>query len=278
MRLQKEEVLAYLIMEESLEPVQADNVQVFDKNSLFYVRFNATLQDFNVKNRNGRIYMGSAMIPSLNAEHIMELQKNGSWFGEAGHPMSDDIKRILTIDPKLISHRIVSHSVNNHRCTGVIETLDNEMGRQMTKAILQGMNPAFSLRALAPLVKKPDGTAVVQSKCHAVCYDWVVLPSHRVAYADQSAPVEKIVKKVTAGGNVVNESSVIPVHEAAIKDFISMESTNVKLVSNLCEVALGDMRLSSDMRHVILKEGTDTFVVRLEDKIKHDINAYMRGL
>lgn len=278
MRLNKEEVVAYLIMEESLDPVQANDVQFFDKNSLFYVRFNATLQDFNVKNRNGRIYLGSAMIPSLTAEHIMELQRNGSWFGEAGHPMSDDIKRILTIDPKLISHRIVSHTVNNYKCTGTIETLDTEMGRQMTKSILQGMNPAFSLRALAPLVKKPDGTAVVQSKCHAVCYDWVVLPSHKAAYADQSTPVEKIVKKVTEGGNVVNEGALIPVHENAIKDFISMESANVKLISNVCEVALGNMTLSKDMRHVILKEGTDTFVVSLEDKIKNDINHYMRNL
>jgi len=278
MRLNKEEVIAYCIMEESLEPVQADNVQVFDKNSMFYLRFNATLQDFNVKNRNGRIYMGSAMIPSLTADHIMELQRNGSWFGECGHPMSDDIKRILTIDPKLISHRIVKHEVNNYRCTGTIETLDTEFGRQMTKSILQGMNPAFSLRALAPLVKKPDGTAVVQSKCHAVCYDWVILPSHRVAYRDQSSPIEKVVKKLVENGNVVNEGSVVPVNESAIKDFISMESQNVKLVSNLCEVALGDMTLSKDMRHVILKEGNDSFVVKLEDKIKYDINNYMRQL
>lgn len=277
MRLNKEETIAYLIMEESMD-VQANNVQVFDKNNIFYVRFNATLQDFNVKNRNGRIYMGSAMIPSLNAEHIMELQRNGSWFGEAGHPMSSDIKRILTIDPKLISHRITSHTVNNYKCTGVIETLDTEMGRQMTKSIIQGMNPAFSLRALAPLVKKPDGTAVVQSKCHAVCYDWVVLPSHKAAYADQSAPVEKIIKNVTAGGNVITESSAVPVHENAIKDFIAMESSNVKLISNVCEVALGNMTLSNDMRHVILKEGTDTYVVSLEEKIKHDISNYMRNL
>lgn len=278
MRLNKEEVIAYCIMEESLDPVQAKDVQVFDKNSLFYLRFNATLQDFNVKNRNGRIYMGSAMIPSLNADHIMELQKNGSWFGECGHPMTDDIKRILTIDPKLISHRIVSHTVNNYRCTGTIETLDTEFGRQMTKSILQGMNPAFSLRALAPLVKRPDGTSVVQTKCHAVCYDWVVLPSHKTAYRDESVPTEKIVKRIIESGNTVNDSSLVPVHEAAIKDFISMESTNVKLVSNVCEVALGNMTLSNDMRHVILKEGTDTFVVNLEDKIKHDINEYMRKL
>jgi hypothetical protein len=194
--------------------------------------------------------------------------------------MSDDIKRILSIDPKLISHRIVSHTVNNYKCTGVIETLDTEQGRQMTKAILQGMNPAFSLRALAPLVKKPDGTAIVQSKCHAVCYDWVVLPSHKTAYADPSMPVEKIVKKINAGGNVVNEGALIPVHENAIKDFISMESSNVNLISNVCEVALGNMRLSKDMKHVILKEENTerSYVVKLEDKIKYDINNYMKNI
>lgn len=278
MRLNKEEILAYIIMEEAMEPVQAKNVEFFNDNDLFYVRFNATLQDFNVKNRNGRIYLGSAMIPSLNAEHIMELQRNKSWFGEAGHPMSDDIKRILTIDPKLISHKVVSHTVNNYKCTGTIETLDTEYGRQMTKSILQGMNPAFSLRALAPLTKKPDGTAVVETKCHAVCYDWVILPSHKTAYADANAPVQKVIKRLTDDGNVVNESALIPVHESAIKDFISLESSNVKLVSNLCEVALGSMQLSSDMKHVILKEGTNTFLVPLEEKIKHDINNYMRNL
>ena len=62
------------------------------------------------------------------------------------------------------------------------------------------------------------------------------------------------------------------------KDFISMESSNVKLISNVCEVALGNMTLSKDMRHVILKEGTDTFVVPLEEKIKYDINKYLKKL
>ena len=278
MRLHKDEVLAYVVMEESFEPVQPKNVHVCDSNNLFYVSFEATLQDFNVKNRNGRIYMGSAMIPSLQAEHIMELQRNGSWFGEAGHPLSDDVKRILTIDPKLISHRIVSHEVNNYKCTGRIETLDTEHGRQMTKSILQGMNPAFSLRALAPLVKKPDGTAVVQSKCHAVCYDWVILPSHKAAYKDPSAPVNKICKNVMESGNTMDSRDLVPVHEAAIKDYIAMESANVKLISNVCEVALGNMSLSKDMRHAILKENNNTYFVKLEDKIKYDINKYMKNL
>lgn len=276
--MRKEEIAAYLIMESTSDPVQVSNVQVFDKNSLFYLRFETTLQDFNVKNRNNRIYIGESMVQSLNAEHIMELQRNKSWFGEAGHPMSDDIKRILTIDPKLISHKIVSHEATTSRCTGIIETLDNEYGRQMTKSILQGMEPAFSLRALAPLVKRPDGVSIVKARSHVVTYDWVILPSHKVAYRNTNKPIEKIVKKVIADGNVVNECSVTPVVEDMIKDFIAMESVNVNLISSVCEVALESMTLSNDLKHVILKENGSTFIVPLEDKIKLDINHYMRNL
>ena len=275
--MQKQEIAAYLITESSA-PVSVSNVEVFDKNSLFYLRFEATLQDFNVLNRNKRIYKGQAMIPSLNAEHILELERNGSWFGEAGHPMSDDLKRILTIDPKMICHRIVSHTVTNEFCRGVIETLDTEYGRDMTKCILQGMNPAFSLRALAPLTKDPNGTSIVQTKAHVVTYDAVILPSHRAAYRDTTKPIEKIVKKINADGNTCTESSITPVQESLIKDFITMESANVNLISNVCEVALGSMTLSSDLKHVILKEDNNTFIVPLEDKIKNDINHYMRNL
>ena len=63
-----------------------------------------------------------------------------------------------------------------------------------------------------------------------------------------------------------------------IKDFISMESVNVKLISNVCEVALSSMDLSSDMKHVILKENGNTYIIPLEEKIKYDVNQYMINL
>lgn len=276
--MNKQEVAAFLIMESTSEPARVTNLEVFDKNSLFYLRFDTNLQDFNIQNRNKRIYTDKAMIPSLNAEHIIELENKKSWFGEAGHPMTDDIKRILTIDPKLISHKIVSHTATKAGCYGTIETLDSEYGRDMTKHILQGMEPAFSLRALAPLVKKPNGSAVVESKAHIVTYDWVILPSHKSAYRDESKPIEKVIKRICDGGNTVTESALTPVHESMIKDFISMESANVKLVSNVCEVALGSMSLSEDMRNVILRENGITYIVPIEEKISHDINTYMINL
>jgi len=274
----KNEVAAYLIMENTTDPVKPKNIQVFDKNNLFYLRFDTVLQTFNTKNRNGRIYAGNAMIPSLQAEHLQELMRKKSWFGEAGHPSTDDIKRILTIDPKLMSHKMVNIDVNSNMCRGTIETLDDDAyGRMMTKAILQGMEPAFSLRALASLVKKPNGDQVVQSKAHVVTYDWVILPSHKEAYRDESKPIQKIVTQIGVDGNTVKES-MLPVHESMIKELVSYESKNVKLISNVCEVALESMQLSEDLRNVVLKEGNRTYIVPLEEKIKHDIHHYMRGL
>ena len=276
--MHKEEIAAYLIMETVTEPAPVRNVEVFDKDSLFYLRFDSDLQDFNVKNRNGRIYLGNVMVPSLNAEHIMELERKRSWFGEAGHPVTDDIKRILTIDPKMISHRIVSHTVDTNKCKGTIETLCTEYGKQMANLILQRMEPAFSLRALASVVKKPDNTQVIQTKAHVVTYDWVILPSHRTAYRDESKPIQKVMQKIIQDGNVVHECSLTPVNESMIKDFIAMESTNVKLISNVCEVALESMELSEDLRHIILRESGRTFIVPIEEKIKKDINIYMLKL
>lgn len=274
----KDKVTAYVVMESTMEPSQPNKIEVIDKNGLFFVRFQSYLQEFNAKNRNGRIYMKDCMVPSLQAPHIQELMAKKSWFGEAGHPMTNDVARILTLDPKLLSHKINSISFEGNMLKGEVETLDNgAYGSQMTKAILQGMEPAFSLRALASLTSRGDGTKVVQSKCHIVGYDWVVLPSHNKAYRDESKPVEKIIKSIDKAGNTVMES-LSPVSESQIIGFLKEESKNIKVISNVYEVALESMQLSPDMKFAILKEGGNTFHVKLEDKLNHDINSFMRSL
>ena len=276
--MQKQRVDAYIITENFSEPVRPQNLEVIDKNSLFYVRFKTRLQSFNVFNRNNRMYMGNSMIPALNADHIKELQRKGAWLGEFGHPDSDNPKRILTIDPKLACHRIVSHSVNNSFVDGIVETLDNGYGREFTKMILQGVEPAFSLRALAGLTKRPDGKSVVQGKVHVVNYDAVILPSHPDAYRDESAPIQKVYKAVNADGNTVTECTCTPLTESAIMDFIAMESGNVKFISSVCDVAMEGMTLSQDMKNVILKESGAIYIVPLEQRIKHEVNNFMLKL
>ena len=272
-------VAAYMITEEVSEPAKVNNLEVLKENGLFYLRFETNLQDFNVFNRNKRMYMGEAMVPSLNAEHIVELERKHSWFGEAGHPDSNDPKRILTIDPKLISHRIVSHTATNSGCRGVIETLDTKHGREMTKLILQHMEPAFSLRALAPLVKQSDGTSLIKSKAHIVTYDWVILPSHKTAYRDESKPIQKVIQQISDDGNVITtEACLTPVQEAVINDLVLTESFNVNVVSNVCEVALEGARVSSDLRNVILKENNNTYIIPIEEAIRTEAANIMRNL
>lgn len=277
--MRKEEVVAYAVMESVADPIKPQNVEVVDKNGLFYVRFDTTLQSFNCLNCNRRNYNDVAMMEGLKADHFTDLIRNRSWFGEAGHPMEDDVKRILTIDPKLTSHKIVDfRQEGKNILKGTIETLDDgRYGTQMTKNILQGMEPAFSLRALAKLTKKSDGTSLVQSKPHIVTYDWVILPSHKEAYRDPSKPINKVVKSINNDGNTVYESCV-SVLESSIIDFIKEESNNVKCVSNLCEIALENMSLTPNGQYVVLRENGRTYHVKVEDRIRHDYSKYMSNL
>lgn len=273
--MEKLETIAMLVMESVGEPMKVTNLERVKENGLFYLRFNTVLQSLNTLNRNRRIYTNGCIEPALQAPHIQELKMKKTWFGEAGHPMSENTSRILTIDPKLVSHKIVDTVVRGDIVSGTIETLDDDAyGTQMTKLILQGMEPAFSLRAMASLVKKNDGTSLANSRAHIVTYDWVVLPSHREAYRDASSPIQKVTKNIMNDGNCVTESAIV-LTESAIRDFIAMESVNVSLVSNFYEVAKESMELTKDLNHVILREGSNTFMVKVEDKIKHEVKNFM---
>jgi hypothetical protein len=277
--MEKNEVVAYLVMEAATEPVKPMNLQVYDKNNLFYLNFDAILQEYDVFNRNRRKYMLEPMKISLNAPHLIELLKKKSLLGEAGHPLTDDIKRILTIDPKLTSHRINNYELQGKYLKGNIDTLDdNAYGTQMTKNMLQGIESAFSLRALAQLIKQRDGSQLMNSRAHVVTFDRVLLPSHPCAYRDESKPIQKIIKSVELAGNSMTTESAIVVQESSLLDFIKCESKNVKLVSNVCEVAMESMTLSSDLKHVILKEEGNTYFVNIEEKIKRDVTKFMSNL
>lgn len=277
--MRKDEVIAYAIMESVADPVKPTNVEVVDKNGLFYVRFDTTLQSFECLNRNRRIYSGDAVMKGLERDHVQELIQNKTWFGEAGHPSSgSDMGRICTIDPKLISHKITSYRREGNLLKGTVETLDNgSYGNQFTKNILQGMEPAFSLRAMASLTKRQDGTSIVQSTPHIVTYDWVILPSHKEAYRDKSKPIDKVVQSIANVGNTLTESC-IPITESSILDFVAQESSNVKIISDMYETALESMTIDPTGKFAILKEGKNTYHVRIEDKIQHDISRYMRNL
>jgi hypothetical protein len=115
---------------------------------------------------------------------------------------------------------------------------------------------------------------------HLVTADCVILPSHMEAYRDETKNISVVNKAITesAGADITAEQyrdMVFAINEAMFTDFIKEESKNFKLVKNVEEVIGDTFKLTKDLNNIIIKEGTDTYYVKVEDKIKHDIRNFM---
>lgn len=284
-----QEVVASVIIEQAMEPVKPKIIHVENSPDLFFARFEACLQDFDVFNRNNRKYFLAPMIESWNAPHIKELIHRGDMFGEAGHPITKDPVRVVSIDPKLACHRICAIDFRGKSLYGVVETLNDDLyGKQFTKHILQGCTAAFSLRALAPLTKIDATRVEVRSKCHIVTEDRVILPSHSAAYQTSGKPelvkgtgvYESFVPALESFGNDSSPNVNIEwglnmesAQEADLVRFLMEESHNVKEIVDHFEVGFESAYLDKSGQNIILGEpkvdgGSRTFVVSLESYVR----------
>ena len=277
--MRKDNVFAYVLMEEMSEPVQIRNVKECSKNGLLYLIFDTILQSFEVKNRNKRIYSGDAVMESLAAPHVQELIKKGSFVSEYGHPLVKDMSRVTQIDPARVCGRVNSYYRTGNLLKGEFETFDDGgLGTMLTRRILQGLEPAHSLRAVAKLSKDRNGNDIMNSRAHIIAYDTVILPSHMEAYRDESKDIRVVNQPIVATESTEfgsHEEYAFVVNESMLTDFVMEESKNVKLIKNICEVIPETIQLTSDLKHIILKEGTETYYVDTEDKIKHDIRNFL---
>lgn len=277
--MKKDNVFAYVLMEEMSEPVQIRNVKECSKNGLLYLIFDTVLQSFEVKNRNKRIYSGDAVMESLAAPHVQELIKKGSFVSEYGHPLVKDMSRVTQIDPARVCGRVNSYYRTGNLLKGEFETFDDGgLGTMLTRRILQGLEPAHSLRAVAKLSKDRNGNDIMNSRAHIIAYDTVILPSHVEAYRDESKDIRVVNQPIVATESAEfgsHEEYAFVVNESMLTDFVMEESKNVKLIKNICEVIPETIKLTPDLKHIILKEGTETYYVDTEDKIKHDIRNFL---
>ena len=278
--MEKNEVIAHVIMEQTADPC-AVNVRDYHNNGMTYVIFETVFQSFGVKNRNKRIYDGDAVMASWNAPHIQELIRKKSFVSEYGHPLDQSMHRVTQIDPARICGRINSYYRSGNLLKGEFETFDDgACGTMLTRRILQGLEPAFSVRMLAKLSRTKDGTMLMNQPGHLVTADCVILPSHMEAYRDEAKSINVVHKAITesAGADITAEQyqdMVFAINESMFTDFIKEESKNFKLVKNVEEVIGDTFKLTKDLNNIIIKEGTDTYYVKVEDKIKHDIRNFM---
>ncbi|MCM1441680.1 MAG: hypothetical protein NC131_21095 [Roseburia sp.] len=174
--------------------------EVHDKGNRFYVTFNAVLQSFGCKNRNGREYDADNIMDKINNDdYIQSMLRQNSWMGEIDHPAAEKqgeeltMQRIANPDMTRTSHYIRNPRLNGNLLEAGIQTdSSNKHGMNMAIKIVDGkIIPCFSARVLGALQNR-NGRAVVYVR-KLICYDWVLYPSHKDAMAKINQPIQESV-------------------------------------------------------------------------------------
>ena len=274
--MEKYEVSAAFVMEQTAFTDNIKITKVVDRPGMHYIRFPCRIQTYNTWNRNNRNYWLQPMKVSWNAPHIQELERNGDFMGEAGHPNSEDPKRIVTIDPKYVCHRITDHWFQGDSVYGNFETLNDEMyGKQFMMHVLQKCNASVSLRALVPLTKVGKKRHEIRSPGHIICVDRVILPSHPDAYQVSQKNMED---------NQINTDKLVKVTESSFLNYLAETDKNISSFIDEFEVTAESMSLDPSGKHMILKEPMDkdgnrrTAYVKLDSYIRNEVSHLFRNL
>ena len=203
--------------------VTAEDSIIIDGKNSKRVQAQATLQDLDVINRNRRIYAKADMAPEINGPRMQELIRAKSMMGECGHPLSDDLVRQQTIDPKLVCVRFNKIWIEGNLVTSIFQGTNNAYGQEVDDDLRDGVLPAFSLRALGS-IENIDGKAYVKN-IKVITYDKVIYPSHKRAYT------EKIVSEAAISGEPIQENQIV-VPENDPGTIITLKESDARIVIN----------------------------------------------
>ena len=203
--------------------VTAEDSIIIDGKNSKRVQAQATLQDLDVINRNRRIYAKADMAPEINGPRMQELIRAKSMMGECGHPLSDDLVRQQTIDPKLVCVRFNKIWLDGNLVKSIFQGTNNAYGQEVDDDLRDGVLPAFSLRALGS-IENIDGKAYVKN-IKVITYDKVIYPSHKRAYT------ETIVSEAAISGEPIQENQIV-VPENDPGTIITLKESDARIVIN----------------------------------------------
>jgi len=201
------------------------------------VKLRITLQDY-VRNRNFRKYSKEVLTEALQQPHIKELKERKSWYGECGHPMEPNLSRQMALDLNNASHKILEYYVLDETIEADIETTHFDIGKTMRDEIVKGgTQTAYSMRGAGPI--KKDGNKIdVQMGLRILTYDWVVFPSHKIAYQKYVIREQANLAMYHNGSNdCLSESMIVPISEDMLIKSLN-ESENFKVIHNEMEIDL----------------------------------------
>ena len=257
-----------------------DTLVVSEKSSRRVVA-EGTLQDLGVENRNRRIYEEADMAPEINGPRMTELIKAREFKGEYGHPLSDDLVRQQTIDPKLVCVQFNKVWLEGNLIKAQFQGTNNNYGEYFDADLRDGHKPAFSLRALGSIENK-NGKAYVRG-IKIITWDSVIYPSHKAAYTD------KIVSESTVDGIPVVENTIVVANDdpgtiinlsasdaKTVINRLQRESANISTITDTFSGIMDKITYIKESNMVMLTSRFgDKFYVNLDNHVENLIMDYV---
>lgn len=275
------------------ESAQYSSVAISQKHD-GYIEFTCILQEAERKNRNGRIYHKSVLEQGLNSPYVQERLRTKTWYGEAGHPSDTSVQRQMTIDQRNIAFVIDQIWWEGNLLKAKCETADTAVGHDMMGLIKQGSKVAFSLRAQGNVHRDAvTGDTIVDSPIQIITFDWVVVPSHDVAYIQSVCEETRnamlygsrfgnFANALTESSNLFENGELIPMNNITkiSRDYTKSYNTKLKPLAEMYIPESGDIVKSMNESTTILENsGTHTVKkVLTEDYIVKDIRQKIIGL
>lgn len=257
--------IGYVILEGiDMEP----NAKIISKDKNKVVGF-ATFQEAEKENRNGRMYMASDLLREIQCPRTKELLRSNTFYSEWCHPQGDMVRQ-QTIDPKCAVARILSFEMNGNLVQGTFTNINTPLGLGFRDEMLEGVLPAWSLRALGSLECIRGKNVVTNLKM--VTYDCVVYPSHDAAYTQrivsESAGFSKNERSLKQGGEL------IPFMNHDVMNYIKTESANVARILEQVDVFYESATLEKGRQVRLVAKNGDIFYINLENYIQNEIASY----
>lgn len=257
----------------------AEDVILKDNKNDRRVIAEAIIQDMDVENRNHRIYAAADLKPEINGPRMKELLKAGQMLGEYGHPLSEDLVRQQTIDPKLVAVRYLKIWTEGNLVKAHFMGTNNDFGSYIDQDLRDGYKPAFSLRALGS-IENINGKAYVKG-IKIITWDSVIYPSHSKSY------VSHIVSESANLSGTVNENQVIVEENdpgviiritngdaKEVLNRLQRESANITTIVETFDGLYDDIRLKNNNKLSLTSRFGDKIEVNLEQHVSNIIMDY----
>lgn len=218
------------------EIISENTINVGGK-TLFTVTYNQVLQDFGVRNWNGRTYSDTVVMPAIDNNPLIQHDiKNKSWTAEYGHPIIEkgmnELARQMTVFPPNACNTIDKYWKEGNILMGTCTTLAGGYGEILRDRILTGYPAMASSRAVGGVDKNGN----VLPGYTVVTFDTVIRPSHKTAYQVKGSEHTNEFPIMTGKANTMTESAVKIDYasDPSFKDFVLSESANRQQVDMLC--------------------------------------------